>query len=128
MRPKYLVLTVLALFVLAGVSSAQMAAKEKPWSIKASYIEACSCELFCPCYFNTHPEHDFCKFNMGVKIEKGNYGNVKLDGMNLWISGDLGRDWSKGDMKTAIFTFEPSATQEQVDAAMNVFPHIYPAK
>ena len=128
MRPKYLVLVVLALFVLVSTSSGQMAAKEKPWSFKASYIEACSCDLFCPCYFNTHPDKDFCKFNAAVKIEKANYGNVKLDGMKVWISGDLGGDWSKGDMKAAIFTFEPSASKEQVDAAMKIFPQIYPAK
>ncbi len=128
MRPKYLVLAVLAFFVLVSVSSAQMAAKEKAWSVKASYIEACSCDLFCPCYFNTHPDKDFCKFNNVVKIEKGNYGDVKLDGMKLWISGDLGGDFSKGEMKSAYFTFEPSATQEQVDAALKVFANIYPAK
>jgi hypothetical protein len=128
MRPKYLVFAVLASFLLVGASSAQMAAKEKPWSLKASYIEACSCDLFCPCYFNTHPEKDFCKFNNVVKIEKGNYGDVKLDGMKLWISGDLGGDFSKGEMKSAYFTFEPSATQEQVDGALKVFAKIYPAK
>ena len=128
MRPKHFVLAVLALFVLVSTSSAKMAAKEEPWSLKASYIEGCSCDLFCPCYFNTHPEKDYCKFDMGMKIEKGNYGKVRLDGMKVWIAGDLGGDWSKGEMKSAYFTFEPSASQEQVDAAMKVFPHIYPAK
>ncbi|MBI4548666.1 MAG: DUF1326 domain-containing protein [Ignavibacteriae bacterium] len=128
MRKIFFVLSLTVMFIAVNVASAQMAAKEEPWNLKASYIEACSCELFCPCYFNTHPDKEFCKFNMGVKIEKGNYGKVKLDGMKVWIAGDLGGDWSKGEMKTAIFTFEPSATQEQVNAAMKVFPQIYPAK
>ena len=116
------------LFIAVGITNAQMAAKEEPWHLSASYIEACSCDLFCPCYFNTHPDKDFCKFNNVVKITKGNYGKVKLDGMKVWISGDLGGDFSKGEMKKAVFTFEPSATQEQVDAATKVFTHIYPAK
>ena len=128
MRTRYCVPVALLFFLIINTSSAQMAASEKPWSLKASYIEACSCDLFCPCYFNTHPDKDFCKFNNVVKIEKGNYGDVKLDGMKLWISGDLGGDWSKGEMKSAYFTFEPSATQEQVDAALKVFAKIYPAK
>jgi len=24
------------------------------FDMTASYIEACSCDMFCPCYFNTH--------------------------------------------------------------------------
>ena len=59
---------------------------------------------------------------------KGNYGKVKLDGMKVWISGNLGGDFSKGEMKKVVFTFEPNAPQEQVDAALKVFIQIYPAK
>ncbi len=128
MRTKYFILALAAMFIALNISRAQMATKEEPWHVKASYIEACSCDLFCPCYFNTHPDKDFCKFNNVVKIEKGNYGNVKLDGMKVWISGDLGGDFSKGNMKAAIFTFEPSASKEQVDAALKVFSQIYSAK
>jgi len=27
----------------------------KDWSIKATIIEACSCPMFCQCYFNSEP-------------------------------------------------------------------------
>src|SRR5437588_12486816 len=37
---------------------------DKSWSIKADYIEACSCNLFCQCYFSTKPEGGtMCEFN-----------------------------------------------------------------
>lgn len=128
MRVKFILLVMLLAAFTVNSGFAQMAAKEEPWSLKASYIEACSCELFCPCYFNTHPDKDYCKFNNVIKIEKGHYGNVKLDGMKLWMAGDLGGDFSKGELKSVYFTFEPSASQEQVDAALKVFAKIYPAK
>jgi hypothetical protein len=128
MRVKFILLVMLLAAFTVNSGFAQMAAKEGSWSLKASYIEACSCELFCPCYFNTHPDKDYCKFNNVIKIEKGHYGNVKLDGMKLWMAGDLGGDFSKGELKSVYFTFEPSASQEQVDAALKVFAKIYPAK
>ena len=65
---------------------------EKPWSINATIIEACSCPMFCQCYFDTKPAahsapgHEghggshFCKFNNAFKINTGNYGDTKLDG------------------------------------------------
>ena len=70
---------------------------EKSWAIKAEYIEACSCNLFCMCYFQTHPDGDrFCEFNMAVKIASGHVGDVKVDGEYYWLSGDLGGDFTKG--------------------------------
>src|SRR5437764_222295 len=69
----------------------------KTWSINADYIEACSCHLFCPCYFNTGPEGGMmCEFNNAVKIAEGHVGDVKVDGLKFWVSGDLGGDFSKG--------------------------------
>jgi hypothetical protein len=100
---------------------------DKDWSIKASYIEACSCELFCVCYFNTAPDKDFCRFNNAVKITSGHAGNVKLDGVKFWMAGDLGGDFTKGFREVAV-TFEPSATKEQVDATMSIISKLYPGE
>jgi hypothetical protein len=43
---------------------------------------------------------------------------AKNDGMKVWMSGDMGADFSSGELKSMYMTFEPSATQEQVEAAM----------
>src|SRR5437867_3107081 len=62
------------------------------WALNATIIEACSCTMFCPCYFSTVPtghgheamaEH-YCRFNMGYKVNKGSFGDVKLDGVKFW--------------------------------------------
>lgn len=103
------------------------------WSFNATIIEACSCTMFCPCYFSTVPsthghgamaEH-YCRFNMGYKVNKGSFGDVKLDGVKFWIAGDLGSDFSKG-AEWAEITFEPSATKEQRDAITTIVPNVYP--
>lgn len=105
------------------------------WAFNATVIEACSCTMFCPCYFSTMPsshghgsmtEH-YCRFNMGYKVNKGNSGTVKLDGVKFWIAGDLGADYSKGT-EWAEITFEPSATKEQRDAITKIVPYVYPVK
>jgi Protein of unknown function (DUF1326) len=109
------------------------------WSMKATAIEACSCPMFCQCYFSTKPaghaghshgeggEH-FCKFNMAYKVNKGHSGSVKLDGAKFWIAGDLGGDWSQGQMDWAVVTFDPSVTPEQRDAIKQILGHVFPAK
>jgi hypothetical protein len=103
------------------------------WALKATIIEACSCTMFCPCYFSTVPSaHDhgsmaehYCRFNMGYRIDQGHLGPVGLDGIKFWIAGDLGADFSKG-AEWAEITFEPSVTKEQRGAITTIVPHVYP--
>jgi hypothetical protein len=87
------------------------------WRMKADYVEACSCHLFCPCYFNKHAEHPYCEFNMAVKVREGHSGNTNLAGAKYWLTGDLGEHWGtekKG--KWVVVSFDPATTKEQRDA------------
>jgi hypothetical protein len=103
--------------------------KDKSWSVKADYIEACSCHLFCSCYFNTSPEGGHhCEFNNAIKITEGHVGDVKVDGAKLWLSGNLGGDFSKGTMEGAVMTFDPAVTAKQREAIKFLMGKIYPVK
>ena len=111
------------------------------WMMNASVIEACSCPMFCQCYFDTKPaahgghghgghgdgEH-FCKFNNAFKVNDGAYEDVSLDGAKFWVGGDLGGDFSKGQMDWAVLTFDPSVTPRQREAIKTILGHVYPVK
>lgn len=113
----------------------QTTAAAPDWSLNATIIEACSCRMFCPCYFSTVPNpqgHEgmgmadhYCRFNMGYRVNRGTFRGVALDGIKFWIAGDLGADFSKG-AEWAEVTFEPSATKAQRDAIATIVPHVYP--
>ena len=98
------------------------------WSFDASYIEACSCHLFCPCYFNPHPEHPYCEFNMAVVVNDGIVGDVSLKGARYWLAGDLGDHFGPGKTsKWLVVTFDPSVTPEQRDALVKILTKtVYP--
>src|SRR5438874_13345672 len=98
---------------LAAAVQPSASAGQKTWSLKADYIEACSCSLFCSCYFNTQPEGgEMCEFNNAIRIAEGHVGNVDVSGRKVWLSGDLGGDFTKG-MKTGVITFEPGTPKAQ---------------
>ncbi len=102
--------------------------KAREWSVKADYIEACSCSMFCACYFNTQPEGGMaCEFNNAVKIATAHVGDVNLDGKKFWLSGDLGGDFTRG-MKAAVVTFDTGTTQAEKDAIVFLVTKIYPVK
>src|SRR5258707_6588410 len=83
------------------------------WRMKADYVEACSCHLFCPCYFNKHAEHPFCEFNMAVKGREGNSSNTHLPRAKNWLTGDLGPALGTGKKrKMGGLCFDPPTTKK----------------
>lgn len=65
-----------------GVASAQESKTKGPkWRITGQLEEACSCNAACPCWFDSKPTKPTCGGNQVLFIEKGKYGNVKLDGL-----------------------------------------------
>src|SRR3990170_5207929 len=99
---KYLYTAICGLVMLGSSSVAQQAVNQgsdAPWSLNGTIIEACSCPMFCQCYFNPHPaEHtdqgqhkghgkgQYCRFNNAVKVNSGHHGGVKLDGAKFWVA------------------------------------------
>ena len=44
---------------VAPVLAASPATSE--WMLKADYVDACSCDMTCPCLFGGSPTHGYCK-------------------------------------------------------------------
>lgn len=127
---------VLAVLLLAGSTALSSRAKSD-FDITATYIEACSCDMFCPCYFNTHPTaheasaHDhghFCRANLVFKVDRGYYKDVKLDGAKVWLSNDLGSDWSTGKDSWAVVTYDTAVSAQQKTALDDIIGQLYPFK
>lgn len=52
-----------------------------PWAIKGSEFGNCNCAYGCPCQFNALPTQGDCRGAFGYQIEKGHFGEVRLDGL-----------------------------------------------
>lgn len=117
--------------------------KQPEWAMNATLIEACSCPMFCQCYFNPEPAvhpsggggiHEghqgghYCKFNIAGKVNKGMYKGTNLAGAKYWIAGDLGSHFGTGETDWAVVTFDPSVTKEQRTGIAEILGKVYPVK
>jgi uncharacterized protein DUF1326 len=131
----------LALAALAPATSLSSATATPSWAMNATVIEACSCPMFCQCYFNTEPAghagagHEghggakhFCRANNAYRINKGHYGATKLDGAKFWIAADLGADFADGEMDWAVVYFDKALTPEQRAGIGAMLPSLFPVK
>lgn len=105
------------------------------WAMNATTIEACSCPMFCQCYFeeNTGPAaHEsgahYCRANNAYRINKGHYGATSLDGVKFWIAADLGADFSNGQMGWARVYFNKGTTPAQEEGLKVILASLFPVK
>jgi Protein of unknown function (DUF1326) len=133
---KSTIILILAIGLTGGMAFAQYdaATQDRPatkpdFDITASYIEACSCDMFCPCYFNTRSTHhhdgEYCRANLVLRTDKGYYKDTKLDGAKVWVANDLGSDWSTGKDSWMVIHYDPAVTSAQRAAFNDILSQLY---
>ena len=53
------------------------------WRLVGDYFDVCSCDIPCPCEFAQPPTNNHCEGVLAYHIGEGNYGDVRLDGLNV---------------------------------------------
>lgn len=132
---RFVVLLLLAIVHLSFSESKRTDPKVS-WSMNVTTIEACSCPLFCQCYFNTkpavHAEHGgmkhFCRTNLAFRVNHGQYGSSRLDGAKFWIAADIGDDFSEGQMNWAVLIFDQATDQNQRKGIQTMLTKLFPVK
>lgn len=56
------------------------------WKLKGTYFETCNCAVACPCVFTSEPTEGTCTALVAWHIDRGHYGNVPLDGLNVALA------------------------------------------
>lgn len=122
--------TAIALVLGVGAAWLALAGDAGSYDVTATAIEACSCPLFCSCYFNTSPSDGHsCQFNNAYRFEEGSHwGGVDLSGAKLWVSGDLGSHFGSGKTEWATVSFDRAVTPEQKAAINGWIGKVFPVQ
>lgn len=88
------------------------------WHIEGEYMETCNCSYICPCIgtnMTGMPTEGNCKAAVALKIDKGEKGGVRLDGLSfivlLFSPGPMG----DGNMKVGLIV-DDAADDAQTEA------------
>jgi hypothetical protein len=95
-----------------------MAAKTK-WNIEADYLQACNCDYGCPCEFSAPPTLGFCEGLGAWRIKRGNFGDVKLDGLGVGFAARWPKAIHEGNGTICLFVDE-KANQPQREALITI--------
>lgn len=75
------------------------------YHLKGFFVEACNCQVICPCWVDDEPDEDFCAGLFAWKFDSGStIGNKDVSGRTV-VSATIHNDGRKGgDSWSAIFT------------------------
>src|ERR1051325_5108882 len=119
------------MIAMALISCAPFAAADGPkskaqdngpdWTLTGWETTTCCCNDICPCRVNERPTHGECEATISVHIDKGMYGDTKLDGVNFILVSRGLEATDKGWNKVYI---DKRATPEQQKAIGGVLTTI----
>lgn len=90
------------------------------WNMKSDYVETCNCDFGCPCNFSGFPTNGFCRALVFFHIQEGNYGNVKLDNLEVVYAVSWPKAIHEGSGTLQLFITKNS-NQKQREALVNIF-------
>jgi hypothetical protein len=73
---------------------------EQKWTMRGEYMESCNCDYLCPCIY-TNPQgpatNDHCTAAMVFRIDEGNCGDTRLDGLKFALAIRSGKVMADGN-------------------------------
>lgn len=96
------------------------------WKISGDYFENCNCSVACPCVFSANapltskPTQGGCDVALVFHIENGNFGNVKLDGLNVAVFARTPGPMADGNWSVAAY-IDDRADDKQTEALGTIF-------
>ena len=91
------------------------------WRLVGDWFDVCKCTIPCPCTFAQAPSEGDCDGILAWHIREGNYGDVRLDGLNVVALGHFdGNIWEGAKAAMGIFIDE-RADDPQREALQTIF-------
>lgn len=86
------------------------------WQISGQYMETCSCSFLCPCpasSLTAQPTEGHCNFAMVFHVEKGQYANTSLDGINFALVGHTPGVMAEGNWSVGLIVDSRADAEQQ---------------
>ena len=90
------------------------------WKLTGGYFEACNCDAACPCVLLGPPTKGECTVLVAWHIEQGNFGPLRLDGLNTVLAAYAPGHMLQTKWKVALY-LDDRATADQSAALTKIF-------
>jgi hypothetical protein len=92
------------------------------WNVKGTYLETCSCDFVCPCYFSfAHgADYDRCRATLVFNVTEGDVEGTGVGGLVVAVVVDAPKVLTEGNWRLGMI-IDDKASDEQADKLLAVF-------
>jgi hypothetical protein len=90
------------------------------WQVSGGFIDACNCDVLCPCVFSNAPTRGDCASLVAWHVEDGRFNDLSLNGLNAAWAFYTPAHVLKGNWKLAVYVDE-QGTPAQREALGAIF-------
>lgn len=90
------------------------------YSLQGTLIEACSCNVLCPCWIGEDPDGGTCQAVIAYNLDAGTIRGVDVSGLTHAAVAFIPGNILEGNWKVAVFS-DDSGTEEQQQAILDAF-------
>jgi hypothetical protein len=90
------------------------------WRLEGQYLEACTCKGACPCLFLGAPTEGDCTALVAWHIDRGHYGELRLDDLNVAVALHSPGPMYEGKWKVVLY-LDKGADALQTHALGEIF-------
>ena len=90
------------------------------WHVQGDWFDTCNCSIPCPCTFAQPPTSGDCEGILAWHIRKGDYGDVRLDGLNVMALGIFKGNIWEGQTKASMAMFIDERADERQREALQM--------
>jgi hypothetical protein len=87
-----------------------------PWQVSGDYFESCNCDFLCPCItsnLTAQPTQGHCDAALVFHIERGHYGDQRLDGLSFAVFLHSPGKMADGNITVGVITDARASAEQQ---------------
>lgn len=94
---------------------------KKGYVLEGSLLEACECNVLCPCWIGENPDEGKCDSFNAYRIEKGQIHGVDVSGLNLIKLAAIPGNVLEGNSWVCVYLVDDRATAQQKQLLLDAF-------
>ncbi len=90
------------------------------YELKGRILEACDCNVLCPCWIGENPDNGTCDAVLAYQIDQGAINGVGMSGRTVAYAAHIPGNIFAGNFKSVVF-IDDGSSQEQHDLLAQAF-------
>jgi hypothetical protein len=106
---------------MTQITTSQAITQEYVYKLRGTLLEACSCNVLCPCWIGEDPDGGDCKAFLGYHFDEGEINGIDVSGLSLVMVCQIPGNVLTPNSWKVLVLMDDNATNDQAQAIADAY-------